>query len=535
MDGGGTPSTPLTAVNRRRSKVGITPEEEQALEAAYPYDLPLMQEAEATSSDGPMGFEAAKRIWQQACQNSAGISDKGWSTLEHIVAELPLDKMAELFLKQALKTGSKLRESPGRLARQAGSPAARGRRASTGGSPSSPLPQDPVEKEKTIERIQEQLTEAKTVPQVERLQKRLARLLQGDGPRFKKGQRVTLEGVDAEPEINGLSGELLEFDVKAGRWVVLLEGIEDSERRVLPMHLTPSKAKGRLSIVPLSKKPAAADDEDEDVEDEDDEPSVKSASPTVIRRPAALSGLEKARQAVEKATALGQAATAAREDKLRAVSAPARREDDCSPLGRDSKYMEMRKRAEQQKMIEQMSQGQKRPAGRKSAAAPVVEEEQEEDDDDEEEDEEDEEDAEEEEADEEDVVQVDEEEVIFAPRRQQAAQKKPAAVVDEVDEDEDVEDEPQPRKKPAAAAAVIKRPAAVVLKRPAAANAPGVPAKRMAKAGHPLVKDSHRERRPSLKELALRHAEAPDAAQKRPTRKSAEEPVVKKKRVSRGS
>merc|ERR1719433_1589563 len=81
-------------------------------------DQALIEEAEeAAAVSYPISLGAVKSIWEKACASpdGHGITDRGWRTLEHIAKEHPLDRMAELFLTQALKNGKELRRPEQRV------------------------------------------------------------------------------------------------------------------------------------------------------------------------------------------------------------------------------------------------------------------------------------------------------------------------------------------------------------------------------------------------------------------------------------
>jgi len=162
------------------------------------FDQTLIEEAEEAAAEFyPISLGAVKRIWEKACDSTDGhgISEKGWRTLEHIAKEHPLDRMAELFLTQALKNGKELRRP-----------------------------------EQRVEETQEVKALAPAVP------------VQPKQPRggFRPGQRVRLLGLRKTVDLNNRLAVLDHFETNSGRWVMHLDDDADGNYwRILPLNIEP--------------------------------------------------------------------------------------------------------------------------------------------------------------------------------------------------------------------------------------------------------------------------------------------------------
>mmetsp|Transcript_50869 Transcript_50869/g.143200 ORF Transcript_50869/g.143200 Transcript_50869/m.143200 type:complete len:268 (-) Transcript_50869:63-866(-) len=144
------------------------------------YNKELLAHAAAFATDGPIGVDAAKDLWKRTTAytgDDAGvsqISEVDLRTIDYITKHMSCDVVASLFLTEAMKAEAKSKPALGmspakRKSLAAGSP--RGK-ATPGGSAEKDF--DPYAE---IQRIEDEISKAKTPSRVEKLQHSLEKLL----------------------------------------------------------------------------------------------------------------------------------------------------------------------------------------------------------------------------------------------------------------------------------------------------------------------------------------------------------------------
>jgi len=174
------------------------------------FDQALIEEAEEAAAEFyPISLGAVKKIWEKACASTSGhgITERGWRTLEHIAKEHPLDRMAELFLTQALKNGKELRRPEQRV--EETEEEQRKKEIEWNkvpdASPGQAPPLKPFDLSNARQASKDQQHKGKSCGN------------------FRPGQRVRLLGLRKTVDLNDRLGWLDHFDHGSGRWVMILE------------------------------------------------------------------------------------------------------------------------------------------------------------------------------------------------------------------------------------------------------------------------------------------------------------------------